>query len=384
MTTVAETPGGAAAGDRIDRPAPVRPGEELDAGGLAGYLRERLPGAAADLAAGGLAIEQFPRGFSNLTYLLRLGDRRLVLRRPPFGSTVATAHDMAREHRILAALAPVYPKAPRPLLLCADPAVLGAPFYLMERVEGVILRPGALAAGAPPPPERMAAVAGALIATLAELHAVDWRAAGLGDLGRPEGYVERQVEGWAARWRRAAAGLGGEGDLPEMERVAAWLAEHRPPESGAALIHNDFKHDNLVLAPGDWSKVLAVLDWEMATVGDPLMDLGTTLGYWVEAGDPPEMRALDLSPSALPGSPGRAEVVERYARATGRDPGGVVFYYAYGLFKIAVIAQQIYARFRAGLTRDPRFANLHLGVAACARTAAQAIDRRRIDRLFDV
>jgi aminoglycoside phosphotransferase (APT) family kinase protein len=362
----------------IDRPAPVRAGEELDAERLAGYLREHLPGAAADLAAGGLAIEQFPRGYSNLTYLLRLGDRRLVLRRPPFGSTVATAHDMAREHRILAALAPVYPKAPRPLLYCADPDVLGAPFYLMERVEGVILRPAALAPE-PPPPERMAAVAGALVDTLAELHAVDWRAAGLADLGRPEGYVERQVEGWAARWRRAATEK-----RPEMDRVAAWLAEHRPPESGAALIHNDFKHDNLVLAPGDWSKVLAVLDWEMATVGDPLMDLGTTLGYWVEAGDPPELRALDLSPSALPGSPGRAEVVERYARATGRDPGGVVFYYAYGLFKIAVIAQQIYARWRAGHTRDPRFANLHLGVAACARTAAQAIARGRIDGLFDV
>jgi len=377
MTAAEETPRpDRPAGDRIDRPAPVRPGEELNAGRLAAYLREHLPGATADLAEGGLAVEQFPSGYSNLTYLLRLGDRRLVLRRPPFGSTVATAHDMAREHRILAALAPVYPKAPRPLLFCADEDVLGAPFYLMERVEGVILRPAALSL--PPPPERMAAVADALVDTLAELHAVDWRAAGLAGLGRPEGYVERQVEGWAGRWRHAATG-----DLPEIERVAAWLAEHRPPGSGAALIHNDFKHDNLVLAPGDWSRVLAVLDWEMATAGDPLMDLGTTLGYWVEPGDPPEILALELSPSALPGSPGRAEVVERYARATGRDPGHAVFYYAYGLFKIAVIAQQIYARYRAGHTRDPRFANLHLGVAACARTAAQAIALGRIDRLFE-
>lgn len=365
--------------DPLDRVAPVRPGEELDAERLAAHLREHLPGAAG-LTAADLAVEQFPRGFSNLTYLLRFGDRQIVLRRPPFGATVKTAHDMAREHRILSALAPVYPKAPRPLLYCGDEDVLGAPFYLMERVVGVILRavaPGGSSA-VPPPPERMAAVAGAFVETLAELHAVDWRAAGLGDLGRSDGYVERQVEGWTKRYRSAATH-----ELPAIDRVAAWLAAHRPPESGAALIHNDFKHDNLVLAPGDWSRVLAVLDWEMATVGDPLMDLGSSLAYWVEADDPPEMREMGLSPTVLPGSPGRAEVVERYARATGRDPGDAVFYYAYGLFKLAVVVQQIYARYRAGHTRDPRFAHLHLGVAACARAADRAIARGRIDRLFD-
>lgn len=364
------------ASEPVDRPTPVRAGEELDLARLAAHLAAHLPGAAADLAAATLAIEQFPSGFSNLTYLVRLGDRRLVLRRPPFGARIATAHDMAREHRILSALAPVYPKAPRPLLFCGDAEVLGAPFYLMERVEGVILR-SSVARGPAPPAERLAAAAGALVETLAELHAVDWRAAGLGDLGRPEGYVERQVEGWTGRYRRAATH-----EIAEMDRVAAWLAAHLPAESGAALIHNDLKHDNLVLAPGDWGRVLAVLDWEMATVGDPLLDLGTTLGYWVDPGDPPEMVALGLGPTALPGNPDRAGVVERYARASGRDVGDAVFLYAYGLFKLAVIAQQIYARFRAGHTQDPRFAALHLSVAACARTAAQAIALGRIDRLY--
>ncbi len=359
--------------DWIDRPAPVRRGEELDAARLASYLGTVLPGLATPLE-----IEQFPAGFSNLTYLLRSGDRELVLRRPPYGTQVATAHDMGREHRILSGLVEVYPKVPRPLHYCSDPEVLGAPFYVMERVRGVILRPRPTD-DRRPAPERMAAVAGALVDTLAGLHAVDYRAAGLEDLGRPEGYVRRQIEGWAQRYRAARTD-----ELAEMERVAAWLAERAPAESGAALIHNDFKYDNLVLDPDDWSRVVAVLDWEMATVGDPLMDLGTTLGYWVEATDPPALRELALSPTTLPGNPGRAELVELYARRSGRQPGDVVFYYAYGLFKIAVIVQQIYARYKAGHTRDPRFAGLIEGVRTCARTADQAIRRRRLDRLFEV
>ncbi len=238
------------AGDGLDTAAPVRPGEELNLDRLAAYLAEHLPGATADLSAAPLSAEQFPSGFSNLTYLLRLGDRRLVLRRPPFGARIATAHDMAREHRILSALAPVYPKAPRALLFCGDLEVLGAPFYLMERVEGVILR-SSVARGPAPAAERLAAAAGALVETLAELHAVDWRAAGLGDLGRPERYAGRQVEGWTGRYRKAAPALDG-GGIEEMDRVAAWLAARVPAGSGAALIHNDLKHDNLVLAPGDW------------------------------------------------------------------------------------------------------------------------------------
>ena len=349
----------------LDRASDVRPGEELDAGALAAYLRARLPGAD-----GPVEVRQFPRGFSNLTYLVRVGEREMVLRRPPFGANVRGGHDMEREHRVLAGLHPVWPKAPRPLLYCADPEVVGAPFYLMERVPGVILRdrpPAGVALDA----DTMRGVCLALVDTLAELHAVDWRAAGLEGLGHPEGYVQRQVEGWAARWEKAKTDA-----VPEMDAAAAWLSAHRPPESGAALIHGDYKYDNLVLDPAVLTRVRAVLDWEMATLGDPLMDLGTTLGYWSEPRDPPELKMFGLT--HLPGNLDRQGVAERYAAATGRDVSGVVFYFVYGLFKVGVICQQIYARFRAGKTKDPRFAGLLHVVRACGRMAGVAIERGRV------
>lgn len=376
----------------IDQATAVRPGEELALDRLQRYLRDQL----SELA-GPLGIRQFPRGFSNLTYLVEErtheGPRRQwVLRRPPFGSKVATAHDMGREHRILSGLAGVFDKAPKPVLFCDDPAVLGAPFYLMERVEGTILR-GQMAAEQAPGATEMAQIADAFVQTLAELHAVDFRACGLGDLGKPEGYVRRQVEGWTKRY-----GASRTDDLPAMERAATWLSEHLPEdrgEAGAALIHNDFKYDNLVLAaketgaaPGQDDRrqtfsVRAVLDWEMATLGDPRMDVGTALGYWAQPDDPPEILAAALSPTTLPGNPGRAELAERYAAASGRELGNLVFFYAFGLFKIAVIVQQIFYRYRSGHTQDPRFASLGAVVRACGRMAAQAIDRRRLDRLFE-
>ena len=359
---------------QVDRATAVRAGEELDAERLGAYLADRL-----DLDDG-LTIEQFPSGFSNLTYLLRSGARGYVLRRPPFGSKVETAHDMGREFRVLSGLYPVWPKVPRPLLNCDDETVIGAPFYVMERVEGVILRPQMRSEEAPPTAE-MARVAGALVGTLADLHAVDPHAAGLGDFGKPAGYVARQVAGWAKRYERAETD-----DIPAMRRAATWLADHQPASAeaaSAALIHNDYKYDNLVLDPRDLGRVAAVLDWEMATLGDPLMDLGTSLGYWVDPDDPPVLRKLRLSPTDLPGNPRRVEVAEAYSRASGRDLGDLVFYYVFGLFKIAVIAQQIYYRFDQGLTRDARFAMLIHGVRALARSAVQAIDRGRVDRLYD-
>jgi aminoglycoside phosphotransferase (APT) family kinase protein len=254
--------------------------------------------------------------------------------------------------------------------------VLGAPFYLMERVRGVILR------GQPPRDVRLDALtmrrlSESFVDELAAVHAVDVRAAGLADVGRPEGYVARQVAGWTRRWAAARTG-----NVPEIERLSAWLAEHQPAEPNpapAALVHNDFKYDNLVLDPTDLARVVAVLDWEMATVGDPLMDLGTSLGYWVEAGDPPELRALGLGITALPGNPGRAELVARYAAATGRDVSDAVFYYVFGLFKLAVVAQQIYARWAKGLTRDPRFGMLDASVRALGATAVGALARGRLD-----
>ncbi len=356
---------------QIDRSESVRGGEELDLAPLKAYLRGVLPEVD-----GPFEVRQFPGGFSNLTYLLRLGDRELVLRRPPFGTKVKSAHDMGREHRILSALAPVYAKAPSPIAYCEDEGVLGAPFYVMERVRGVILRPS-LSEDDAPSAEAMAGVARSLVEALVELHGLDYEAAGLGDLGRPEGYVGRQVEGWAGRYAKARTD-----DLQQMETVAAWLRDHQPAESGSALIHNDFKYDNLVLDPEDPAVILAILDWEMATLGDPLMDLGTSLAYWIDHDDPPELASLRLSPTTLPGNPTRAEVAEFYCRLSGRDMGNIVFYYAYGLFKIAVIIQQIYYRYQQGHTQDPRFASLIKGVGLCGRMAQMAIEKGRIDRLF--
>lgn len=344
----------------VDQPAPVRTGETLPIESLEAYLLANLPGAA-----GSLVIEQFPRGFSNLTYLLRLGVRELVLRRPPLGANVKTAHDMQREYRILRALVDVYTKVPRPLLYCDDPAVIGAPFYVMARVPGVILRtqpPRGLTLG----PELMRAMSESLVDTLVELHAVDYAAAGLGDLGRPEGYVARQVSGWIGRYQNARTD-----DLPDMETTAAWMVAHQPPDGGAALIHNDFKYDNLVLDPHDLTRVVAVLDWEMATVGDPLMDLGTTLAYWIEAGDAPELRMLGMT--SYPGNLTRREIIDRYAARSGRDVSDILFYYVFGLFKVGVIGQQIYYRYKRGFTQDPRFAALIDLIAACGRQAARAI-----------
>jgi len=273
----------------MDSTRPVRPGEELNASALALWLRERMDGVE-----GPVEIEQFPGGHSNLTYLLRFGDRELVLRRPPFGSKVKTAHDMGREFRILSRLHAVYPKAPRALLHCDDPEVIGAPFYVMERVRGVILRHQRAPEGIDLPPATLRALSEAAVDGLAELHAVDYDAAGLGDLGRPEGYVARQVSGWSERWRNARTD-----DVPDVDRAAAWLADNQPPERGAALIHNDYKYDNLVLDSGDLSRVVAVLDWEMATLGDPLMDLGTSLGYWVDPDDSSERLILPAGPTTL-------------------------------------------------------------------------------------
>ncbi len=324
---------------------------------------------------GALEIEQFPRGYSNLTYLLRLGGQELVLRRPPFGANIKSAHDMGREYRILRGLAQVYAKAPRPLLYCEDPEVIGAPFYVMARVQGVILR-ARLPAGISAAPSVMRGVCEAAVDTLAELHRVDYTRAGLAELGRAEGYVARQVRGWAQRYADARTH-----DLPAMPAVAAWLAETMPPQREAALIHNDFKLDNLVLDAQDRTHIKAVLDWEMATIGDPLMDLGTTLGYWIQAGDPAELQRIGLA--SFPGSLRRGEVVARYAEQTGLAPallaGQIVYYYVFGLFKIAVIAQQIYARYRQGHTKDARFEQLDAVVAACAGMAEQAMLSGRIE-----
>ena len=345
----------------------VRPGEDIDVPALSEWLETRFPPLG-----GPVRVEQFPAGHSNLTYLIHLGDRRMVLRRPPHGARIG--HDMAREFRVLTGLFPVWPYVPEPLAFCDDPSVLGAPFYLMTEVEGVVLRGAAPPAGVDLGPATMEALSERFVATLAGIHAVDVEAAGLADLDRGAGYVERQVRGWADRYGRSRTD-----DVPSIERAFAWLDEHRPPDSGTALVHNDFKYDNLVLDPVDVTIVKAVLDWEMATVGDPLMDLGSSLAYWVDPSDPLPLQATAFGPTAREGSPDRAQLVAAYARATGRDVGDPVFYYVYGLLKLAVIVQQIYYRYHHGYTSDPRFAELNEMVGLLGTVAGRAIASGRLE-----
>lgn len=355
----------------LDAATRVRAGEELDRAALETYLRNHLPEAGLEIPADApLEVAQFPAGWSNLTYLLRFGDLELVLRRPPFGNVVASAHDMAREHRVLSALAPAWDLAPQPYLLCEDESVVGAPFYVMERVRGLVLR-RELPPGLDLDPDLARRLSESLIDGLAGLHSLDPAQVGLSDLGRPEGYVRRQVEGWTQRYFRAKTD-----EHRALERVATWLGAHLPPEPEpprAALVHNDYKYDNLVLAPDDPARIRAVLDWEMSTVGDPLLDLGTTLGYWVEADDPAPLQAFALGPTAVPGSLTRRQLAERYAGHTGADLTHLPFHHAFGLFKIAVIVQQIYARYVAGKTRDPRFAALDRVVGLFGEVAAGVV-----------
>jgi aminoglycoside phosphotransferase (APT) family kinase protein len=358
--------------DFEDRARAVRPGEELDLAKLEGWLAAHAPELA-----GPLTCEQFPSGHSNLTYLLRAGDREIVLRRPPFGAAIKTAHDMGREHRILSALARAGAKVPRPIAYADDASILGAPFYVMERVRGVVLRGTSPKAAASLGADAVRALSTALVDTLAELHGLDVAAAGLADLGHPEGYVRRQVEGWTKRWHAAKTD-----EVPNVDAAADWLARHLPEESArATLIHNDFKYDNVVLELGATPRVLAILDWEMATIGDPLMDLGTTLGYWLDPDDPEPTKALPFGPTLLPGNLDRAGVVARWEERTGRSAGDVTFHYVFALFKIAVIAQQIYKRFVEGHSKDPRFAMMIVGVQVLGDQAARAVERGRIGRL---
>ncbi|MSP61528.1 MAG: phosphotransferase family protein [Myxococcales bacterium] len=347
----------------IDRPRTMRAGEELDKARLEEWLRARIPDLATPIT-----VEQFPSGHSNLTYSIRGGERDLVLRRPPFGSKVKSAHDMGREYRVLSHLAPIYPPAPRPLLHCDDESVIGAPFYVMERVRGIILR-RVLPPGFTMGPDLARGLSESFLDNLATLHAIDYRAAGLGDLGRPEGYVERQVAGWTKRYHDARTD-----DLAAIDAIARWLAERMARPSEAALIHNDYKYDNLILDPADPTKILALLDWEMSTVGDPLMDLGTALSYWIEAGDPAELMVFAFGPTFVPGSLTRRQLADRYGARTGRDVSDMLFYYCFALFKNAVVAQQIYYRYVQGLTRDDRFAGFGAAVKILATVAVQAAE----------
>jgi aminoglycoside phosphotransferase (APT) family kinase protein len=340
--------------------AAVRVGEELDRAALADYLNKHLPGGAA-----GVEVEQFPNGHSNLVYLVRTNHRECVLRRPPLGPVAPKAHDMAREYRVLDAVHPHFPEAPEVFLLCEDPSVIGGAFFLMERRRGIVIRdsiPRELAAI----PDYPRLVSEAFIDCLVRLHSIDVSRPGLSSLGKPEGFVERQVRGWAERWNRAKTE-----DVPEMDGIVRWLNGHLPPSVEATLVHNDYKLDNVMLRPaGD--RVEAVLDWEMTTVGDPLADLGLTMCYWTWAnvaadGDPhPATPGL----TAQTGWYTRDQFLERYAQRTGRDLTHIRYHEVLGLFKLSVILQQIYYRFQRGQTQDERFRTFDRRVRGLIRLAA--------------
>ena len=345
----------------IDQPSSLRPGEAFSTEKLTAYLKDFFSFSEA------IAVRQFPSGFSNLTYLIQAGPEEFILRRPPLGANIKSAHDMAREYRVLVALKNAgYKNAPEPVLLCEDETVIGATFYLMRRVAGVILR-NRVPAGLTISPATFQNISRAAIDQLAALHQLDLEVSGLGQMGKAEGYVARQVEGWIKRYENSETDT-----IDTLNEVAAWMKNHVPPAVDAAFIHNDFKYDNLVLDSNDLTRIVAVLDWEMATVGDRWMDLGTTLAYWAEAGDADALKPFGLTWMA--GNMTRAEVLNYYQEKAGRGIGNFTFYYAFGCYKVATICQQIYHRYKKGITQDPRFGALIHLIRACGENAKRAID----------
>jgi aminoglycoside phosphotransferase (APT) family kinase protein len=340
----------------------VRPDERFDEQKLAAYLRDKLPGATNPLR-----VRQFGGGAANLTYLLDYGAHQYVLRRPPLGPVARSAHDMAREYKVLSVLHQAFPSAPQAYYYCADPDVIGADFFVMARKQGIVVR-RAMPAEFAHHPRAARRMSAALVDTLAALHAVDYAALGLGDLGRPSGFITRQIEGWYGRWRKAQTH-----PLPQMETVYGWLMANQPPEQPATLVHNDYKLDNVMLDPADPGCVVAVFDWDMCTLGDPLSDLGALLTYWTEPGDPPFMQATAMMPLGDQGFMTRRELVERYAEKSGRSVAQINFYHVLGLFRLTVIIAQIYVRYRRGQTQDQRFAALEQMLPLMAQTAAEII-----------
>jgi aminoglycoside phosphotransferase (APT) family kinase protein len=321
-----------------------RAGEELNLPAVESWLR----GVDSTLQ-GPVQVTQYSGGASNWTYRLRFANRDLVLRRPPQGTKAKSAHDMAREYRIQSALKPAFPLVPTMVGLCQDASVLGCDFYVMEHLDGLIPR-SRMPEGVRLTPEQTRTLCTRVIDALIELHRVDYQAAGLGALGKGPGYPRRQVEGWTERYQKARTW-----NVPSFRSVSAWLKERVPDDVGTSVIHNDWRFDNVVLDKADPTRVIGVLDWELATIGDPLMDLGSALAYWVEAGDNAFMRAARRQPTHLPGMLRREEVVAYYLERTGLKPASWAFYEVFGLFRLAGIAQQIYYRYHHGQTRNPAF-----------------------------
>jgi aminoglycoside phosphotransferase (APT) family kinase protein len=347
--------------------AEIRPGEELNAENLQSFLREKL-----NVKAGEIEISQFPAGSSNLTYLVKICAEEYVLRRPPFGNTVKSAHDMKREFDVLSKLSTIYQPAPKPLIYCGDDSVIGSEFYLMERRSGLIIR-GVSPESLENSKELQRKVCESFIGNLAELHALDYKEIGLGQLGKPDGYARRQVEGWTKRYFNAKTD-----EHQELEAAIKWLDRNVLDARGAALIHNDYKFDNVMLNPENLTEIVAVLDWEMTTIGEPLMDLGSSLAYWMSKDSGAHLLNMPFNPRVLMENISRRELVEMYESKTGAPVSDILFYYVFGTFKLAVIAQQIYARFVKGYTRDKRFATFNHFVHALGIIGADSIERGKI------
>ncbi len=356
----------------IDTPKNIRDGEEFPIENLEIFLKEN------DFEINNLIFKQFPSGYSNLTYFLKSSSKEFVLRRPPFGAkSLKGGHDMLREYNVLKNLKSQFNKVPKVHLYCDNDDIIGAPFYIMDRVEGYIIRPN-LQEQDSPGEEVIRNVSDSLVSTLVELHNVDINEANLNNLGKIDGYVKRQVEGWIKRYNHSKTDI-----IANMDFVAKWLNDNQPLEVEGSIVHNDFKYDNLVLDKNNHSKITAVLDWEMATIGDPFMDLGTTLGYWMDKNDLPELKLFQLSATTLEGNPTREGILEMYESKSGKTIPNPVFYYVFGLFKIAVIAQQIYFRYKKGFTKDRRFGLLNLAVMSLSIMAKQAIIKNRLSNLFE-
>jgi aminoglycoside phosphotransferase (APT) family kinase protein len=343
----------------------IRKGEELDLAKVEQFLREHIGGLGPEP----LQVRQFPSGASNLTYLVRIGSWEGVLRRPPFGPVPPKAHDMGREASLLQKIHPVFPLAPRPYVFCNDLSILGVPFYVMERRKGVVINTG-FPDGVTPGEDLCRAISQTTVETLVQIHGIDWHSAGLDTFGHPEGFLARQVKGWIERYYRSQTE-----DIPEVGPLARWLSERVPQSPAPGLIHNDFKLNNMLLKPDDLSQVVAVLDWEMATIGDPLFDLAVTLSYWVNADDPEDLQTVLPSVTPLPGFFRREQFMELYAQKSGRDLSNMHFYMVLAYFKLVVIIQQIYYRWKRGQTQDERFASfgkrIHNIISYAAHLAEQ-------------
>jgi aminoglycoside phosphotransferase (APT) family kinase protein len=355
---------------------PVRKGEELDETALDRYLRSTLSEEySGEDSNPTLEIRQFPGGHSNLTYLLRYGPHEFVLRRPPVGPVAPTAHDMPREYRLLSVIHPGFPLAPKPVVLCEDTTIIGVPFYLMERRRGFIVR-SKLPNNFGEDLDLRRRLSENVVDILVALHEVDIHSSRIVEMGKPAGFVTRQVRGWADRWQRSKTT-----ELREMEEVIDWLSQRIPAESilDATIVHNDFKLDNLMLDEQEPSRVVAVLDWEMCAVGDPLIDLGLFLSYWTMKGGGDENSSL----RAITNGPGwlrREEIIERYEKATRRNLSQIVFYETFARFKVAVVIQQIYFRYVKGQTRDQRFRHFDLLVRELTRDALELAQGSKIQQ----